>query len=78
MKGGKIVDKKKYKSKMALFGDTNKTTADALGITPQTNSSNLNNTNGADYTRGEIAILKARWNLTAEEIDEIFFDCKVS
>lgn len=68
-----MVNKKKYKSKMALFGDNNKMVAEALGITPQTNSAKLNHTNGADYTRGEIAVLKERWKLTAAEVDEIFF-----
>lgn len=68
------MNKKAYRSKMALLGDNNKSVAEALGIAPQTNSAKLNQTNGAEYTRREIAILKERWHLTAADIDFIFFD----
>lgn len=67
------MNKKLFKSKMALYGDTNQTVAEALSITPQRNSAKLNGTGGAEYTQGEILILKARWNLSAEEVDQIFF-----
>ena len=72
------MNKRKYKSKMVLFGDTNCSIANALGITPQRNSAKLNKTNGAEYTQGEITILKNRWNLTPEEVDQIFFSSDVS
>ena len=62
-----------YKSKMALFGDTNASIAEYLGITPQTNSAKVNGTNGAEYSQGEISALKSRWKLTPTEIDKIFF-----
>ena len=67
------MNKNKYRSKMALFGDTNETVAKYLGITPQRNSAKVNGTRGAEYTQGEIALLKSRWSLTAEEVDAIFF-----
>lgn len=67
------MNKNLFKSKMALFGDTNQTVAEALNISPQRNSAKLNGTNGAEYTQGEISILKQRWHLTAEEVDLIFF-----
>jgi len=67
------MNKNLFKSKMALFGDTNQTVAEALNISPQRNSAKLNGTNGAEYTQGEICILKQRWHLTAEEVDLIFF-----
>jgi hypothetical protein len=67
------VNKNKYRSKMALFGDTNESVAKYLGITPQRNSAKVNGTKGAEYTQGEIAMLKSRWNLSPVEVDEIFF-----
>jgi hypothetical protein len=68
------MNKNKYRSKMALYGDTNESVADYLGITPQRNSAKVNGTGGAEYTQGEIAMLKKRWNLTPTEVDEIFFE----
>lgn len=67
------MNKNMYRSKMALFGDTNESIADYLGITPQRNSAKVNGTNGAEYTQGEIALLKKRWKLTARDVDSIFF-----
>ena len=72
------MNKKLYRSKMALFGDTNSTIAKVLGISPQRNSAKVNGTHGAEYTSREIAILKVRWKLTAEEVDSIFFADAVS
>ena len=72
------MNKAKYRSKMALFGDTNESIARYLGITPQTNSAKVNNTHGAEYSQGEIAKLKVRWALSAKEVDEIFFADLVS
>ena len=66
------------KSKMVLFGDNNSTLGKALGIAHHTVSAKINSTNGAEFTQGEIAIIKKRYNLTPNEIDEIFFNLKVS
>ena len=67
------MNKAKYRSKMALFSDTNESVANFLGITPQRNSAKVNGTHGAEYTQSEIAKLKERWKLTAREVDDIFF-----
>lgn len=64
---------KLYKSKMALFGDTNASIAEYLKITPQTASAKANGTNGAEFSQGEIAKLKERWKLKPKEVDAIFF-----
>lgn len=66
------------KSKMILHKDTNVTLGKALDIAYQTVSAKLNNTNGAEFTQGEITILKERYSLTPEEIDKIFFNNEVS
>ena len=64
---------KLLKSKMVLFGDTGAVLADALGISRQQFSAKLNETNGAEFTQNEIKMIKARYSLTSEEVDYIFF-----
>lgn len=64
---------KLLRSKMVLYGDTNATLADALGISAQRFSAKINETNGAEFTKSEIAIIRNRYNLTPEEVVEIFF-----
>ena len=61
------------RSLMALHGDTNKTLAEALGITEQSLSAKANE-NGTEFKQGEITKIKDRYKLTAAEIDAIFFN----
>lgn len=73
----------KLKSIMALHNDTNATLAEYLGITPQTFSAKLNekkNKKGvpAEFTGGQIGKIKRKYQLTADEVDSIFFNEKVS
>lgn len=72
------MNKRLFKSKMALYGDSNATLAAAIGISPQRCSAKLNGTNGAEYTQKEIMCIKNRWNLTADEVNSIFFADSVS
>jgi hypothetical protein len=72
------VNKKALKSKMALVDYTWGALAKALGITPTTLSAKINETNGAEFTQGEILFIKERYNLTANEVVEIFFTDEVS
>ena len=67
----------KLRSKMALFGDTGSTLSEVLGISPQRFSAKLNE-NKAEFTQREIQIIKDRYDLTAEEVDDIFFNKRVS
>lgn len=67
------MNKRMLKSKMALFGDTNATLANVIGISPQRFSAKINGTDGADFTREEMRIIKERYSLSAEEIENIFF-----
>ena len=66
------MNKKLLKSYMALHGDTNKTLGEFLDIT-ETSVSNKINENGTEFRQGEIAMIKTRYNLSAEEVEEIFF-----
>lgn len=57
---------------MVLHGDTNQDLADALNITPQSVSDKINE-RGTEFKQGEIARIRARYNLSAEQIEAIFF-----
>ena len=72
------MNKKKLESVMKLFDDTGQTLAEYLGIARPTFSNKLNETRGAEFTQGEIRMMKERYNLSAQDVDAIFFDSKVS
>lgn len=62
-----------FKSIMVLHGDTNKSLAEFLRVSEQTVCNKINE-NGTEFKQGEIAALKERYNLTAEQIADIFFN----
>jgi hypothetical protein len=73
-KGGNVkMNKNKLVSKMKWHGDRNEDLAEAIGISQSRFSAKLNSVDGAEFTMGEIRIIKDRYHLTAEELDEIFF-----
>lgn len=72
------MDTNKLKSKMALYGDTGKDLSKFLNIARSTLSFKINETNGAEFTQSEILRIKERYSLNSKEIDEIFFNIKVS
>ena len=67
------MDKRRLESVMKLFGDTGNSLSDYLGIARSTFSMKINETNGAEFTQGEISLIKQRYSLSAEEVDSIFF-----
>lgn len=60
------------RSIMALFGDTNKSLADYLGLTEQTMSKKIYEKE-AEFKLGEIRMIKKRYGLTPEQVAHIFF-----
>lgn len=64
--------KEQLRSIMVLHGDTNKDLADYLGISEQSVSNKINE-NGTEFKQGEIARIKTKYNLSSEQIDNIFF-----
>ena len=58
---------------MVLHNDTNKELAAYLGISEQSVSGKMNE-NGTEFKQGEIAKIQRRYNLTAEQIKDIFFN----
>lgn len=59
---------------MSLSGDNQSTLADALGISTHSLSFKLNGKANRAFTLGEIKAIRERYNLSPEEITEIFFD----
>ena len=66
------MNKDLLRSVMVLHGDTNRSLAAFLGISEQSLSNKINE-NGTEFRQGEIAQIKARYNLTSEQVDLIFF-----
>ncbi len=66
------------KSYMALNGDTIRDLADFLGISPQSVSYKINekviNKDKIEFKQGEIAAIKERYNLSADQVEAIFFN----
>ena len=67
-----MVNSKLLKSKMILHDDTVETLAEALDISRQTLSSKINNK--TDFWQSEIKFFVKRYELTPEEMNEIFFN----
>ena len=64
---------KLFRSIMVLNNDTNKSLAEFLNLSEQTVCNKINE-NGTEFRQGEIAMIKERYNLTAEQIADIFFN----
>lgn len=78
-KGGKtVLNKNELEAAMKRHGDTGGSLAEYLGIARSTFSAKINETNGAEFTQGEIGRIKERYSLDAESVIAIFFGKKVS
>lgn len=66
------MNKKLLRSVMVLHGDKNKDLAEYLGISEQSVSAKINE-NNTEFKQGEIAKIRDRYNLTAEQVEAIFF-----
>ena len=64
---------KLFRSIMVLNNDTNKSLAEFLNLSEQTVCNKINE-NGTEFRQGEIAMIKERYNLTADQISDIFFN----
>jgi DNA-binding transcriptional regulator YiaG len=72
MKGGFTMNKELLRSFMVLNGDTNRDLAEFLDISEQSVSAKINE-NGTEFKQGEIAAIRQRYNLTADQVTNIFF-----
>ena len=67
------MDKKLFKSKMVLFGDTLVKLSAAIGISRSRLCAKINESNGAEFSQSEITKIKYRYKLTSDEVNAIFF-----
>lgn len=67
------MQKNELVSVMKKHGDIQSDLADYIGISLQRFNAKLNEKDGAEFTKGEIAKIKQKYNLTADEVDRIFF-----
>lgn len=73
-----MLNKNELEAEMKRHGDTGGTLSKYLGIARSTFSAKINETNGAEFTQGEIASIKQRYSLSADSVVAIFFAEKVS
>lgn len=66
------MNKELLRSFMVLNGDTNRDLAVFLDISEQSVSNKINE-NGTEFKQGEIAAIRQRYGLTAEQVTDIFF-----
>lgn len=66
------MNKELLRSVMVLNGDTNRDLAEFLDISEQSVSAKINE-NGTEFKQGEIAAIRQRYNLTADQVTNIFF-----
>ena len=71
------MNKPLLKSIMALHGDSVPTLAKYLGKTAQSVYNKMNET-GTEFTQGEISKIAKRYNMTAEQVVDVFFNQTVS
>ena len=72
------MNKQKLVGIMYEHGDKQKDLADALGLSLSRLNAKLNETEGAQFTQHEIYVIKVRYDLTPEQLEEIFFTALVS
>ena len=71
------MNKALLKSKIIANGDTQETLAIAMDTSLSSLNSKINGTN-ADFRQSEIKFIKDRYDLSAKDVDEIFFNKLVS
>lgn len=77
MKGAKIVNKQLLKGLIVQYDGTQLALAEAMGLSLSRLNAKINE-NNADFTQNEIAFIKNRYNLTNNQVVDIFFSAEVS
>lgn len=62
-----------FKYHVMKHGDTMRDVAQTLQVARVTITNKLYGHTGSDFTRADIAKLKSRWQLTNDQVAEIFF-----
>ncbi|MGP1376398.1 MAG: hypothetical protein ACTTKS_02310 [Bulleidia sp.] len=72
------MNKNSLRAVMIEHGDTAASLASYLSISKGSFSRKLNEKNSAGFTQPEITAIKKRYDLTANQVDKIFFETVVS
>lgn len=72
------MNKLRLESVMKLHGDTGTSLAKFLNMARATFLAKINETNGAEFTQREIAMIREKYALSPRDVVAIFFDTKVS
>jgi DNA-binding transcriptional regulator YiaG len=72
-KGVNKLKKNVFISKMKLFNDTNESLAKYIGISRSRLNAKINGTGGAEFTQGEIQKIRDKYDLSNDEVNDIFF-----
>lgn len=67
------MNKALLRSMMVLHDDTNKSLAEYLGISVKSVNDKINE-NGTEFKQSEIAAIKKRYELSDEQVSNIFFN----
>ena len=78
IQGGERVNKEELKAQMYRHGDTQASLAAAMGLSRTRLNAKINESNNASFTQPEILFIRMRYKLSAKEVDDIFFNQKVS
>lgn len=68
-----MLDKRELRSHMAKHGDTQRSLAEAMGISLSRLNAKINETGGAEFKKTEMAFIRVRYGLAPEAVDAIFF-----
>ena len=71
------MNKLRLESVMRLHGDTGTSLAKHIGISRTTFSAKINETNGAEFTQGEIAMIIKKYSLNPSDVMGIFFETRL-
>lgn len=72
------MNKNLLRSIMALHGDNDTSLANYLLLSRSRFSAKINETNGAEFSKREITRIRDKYNLTDEQVMQIFFTPNVS
>ncbi len=72
------MNKLKLESVMRLHGDTGMSLAKYIGMSRTTFSAKINETNGGEFTQGEISAIIEKYSLNPDDVMAIFFESKLS
>ena len=67
------MNKNLLQSLLAKYGDTQQTLANLLGLSLSRTNAKINSKDGAEFTQGEINVIKKLYRLTLQELNDIFF-----